>query len=203
MYGRRVSEDERPQERAIELNARTLRGLAHPLRLEILGLLRADGPATASGLAGRLGESSGTTSWHLRQLAEYGFIEEDPDRGNKRDRWWRARHQYTDFEFGDFLSDPAHRGAMGAFLQEIVDIYHRKATEFVTGAAGWPREWIDAAGMSDRLLWLTADELTALNGELEQVLDRYERPRRAGDTSVVTQWQSFPRKGREAKGEKT
>lgn len=191
-----VSEDERPLERVTQLNARTLRGLAHPLRLEILGLLRADGPATASGLAERLGESSGTTSWHLRQLAEYGFIEEDPGRGNRRDRWWRARHQLTSFEIGDLLEDPAAQGAMGAFLHEIVDIYYRKASQYVGEMASWPREWIDAASLSDRLMWLTPAELTALNAELEQVLDRYERPRREGDTSVVTQWQSFPRRSK-------
>jgi predicted transcriptional regulator len=60
---------------------RSLRGLAHPLRLHLLGLLRADGPATASQLAARTGQSSGATSYHLRQLAAYGFVVEDTGRG--------------------------------------------------------------------------------------------------------------------------
>ena len=61
------------------VDARTLRGLAHPLRLRLLNTLREFGPATASGLADRLGESSGATSYHLRQLATYGFVEDAPD----------------------------------------------------------------------------------------------------------------------------
>ena len=62
-----------------------LRALAHPLRGKLLAALRIDGPATASMLARRYGESSGATSYHLRQLARYGFIEDDASRG------WRPR----------------------------------------------------------------------------------------------------------------
>jgi predicted ArsR family transcriptional regulator len=45
--------------------------------MRILGSLREFGPATASALADRLGESSGATSYHLRQLASFGFVEEE------------------------------------------------------------------------------------------------------------------------------
>ena len=57
-----------------------LRALAHPLRGKLLAALRIDGPATASMLARRYGESSGATSYHLRQLARYGFVEDDASR---------------------------------------------------------------------------------------------------------------------------
>ena len=69
------------------LDARSLRGLAHPLRVRMLWMLETDGPATATILADRLGERTGTTSWHLRELASCGFVEEVSDRGNKRERW--------------------------------------------------------------------------------------------------------------------
>jgi DNA-binding transcriptional ArsR family regulator len=62
--------------------------MAHPLRYRILELL-AEGPATASQLARRLHESRGSTSYHLRMLASTGAIVEDPERGTKRERWWR------------------------------------------------------------------------------------------------------------------
>ena len=52
-------------------------------------------PATATTLATRLGLNTGATSYHLRQLAQHGFIVEDAERGNARDRWWRAAHQST------------------------------------------------------------------------------------------------------------
>src|SRR6478609_3560973 len=51
-----------------------LRALAHPTRLTMLGMLRIDGPATATSLATRLGINTGQTSYHLRQLAHYGFV---------------------------------------------------------------------------------------------------------------------------------
>src|SRR6478736_7487779 len=68
--------------------AAQLRGLAHPLRLQLLQVLRAEGPATASQLARRLGESSGATSYHLRALHRAGLVEEVEQR-NARERWWR------------------------------------------------------------------------------------------------------------------
>src|SRR5215212_5276227 len=79
----------------VVLDARSLRGIAHPVRVRILTSLREDGPATATGLAGRLGESTGSTSYHLRQLAEYGFVAEDTGRGVGRELWWRAVHRAT------------------------------------------------------------------------------------------------------------
>lgn len=74
---------------------RALKAVAHPLRVRLLGELRTNGPATATELAGRLGESSGATSYHLRQLARYGFVEADPDRRDRRERRWRAIHRFT------------------------------------------------------------------------------------------------------------
>src|SRR5262245_33640111 len=72
---------------------RAVRALAHPLRLELLDMLRFDGPSTATLLARRTGESSGATSYHLRQLARYGYVEEAPATGGGRERWWRYRER--------------------------------------------------------------------------------------------------------------
>src|SRR5947207_15410642 len=69
------------------MNAAQLRALAHPLRLQLLQVLHAEGPATASQLARRLGESSGATSYHLRALHRAGMVEEAEQR-NGRERWW-------------------------------------------------------------------------------------------------------------------
>src|SRR6478609_6720512 len=72
-----------------------LRALAHPTRLKMLGMLRIDGPATATSLATRLGINTGQTSYHLRQLAQHGFVVDDDARGNGRERWWQAAHRST------------------------------------------------------------------------------------------------------------
>jgi DNA-binding transcriptional ArsR family regulator len=73
--------------RAAPMRAAQLRALAHPLRLQLLHLLHAEGPATATQLAHRLGESTGSTSYHLRALHRAGMLEEEPRKG--RERWWR------------------------------------------------------------------------------------------------------------------
>jgi DNA-binding transcriptional ArsR family regulator len=59
----------------VRLDAKGLRAMAHPLRVQIIGLLRRHGPSTATGLARRLGVNSGSASYHLRQLADAGFVE--------------------------------------------------------------------------------------------------------------------------------
>src|SRR3954454_11215348 len=88
--------DETPLEPAVQVtDVRALRALAHPLRNRLLGRLRLNGPATASQLGRTVGESSGSTSYRLRQLAGYGFVEEVEGQGTARERWWRARHRLT------------------------------------------------------------------------------------------------------------
>ncbi|HEX8006442.1 MAG TPA: winged helix-turn-helix domain-containing protein, partial [Trebonia sp.] len=83
--------------RDLILTPETLKGLTHPIRLRLLELLQQEGPATATSLAARIGRSSGVTSYHLRVLADNGLIAEDTDRGNARDRFWRAAHRSMGF----------------------------------------------------------------------------------------------------------
>lgn len=70
------------------LDLDALRLLTHPLRRRMEKELR-NGPVTATGLAKALGESSGLTSYHLRELAKHGFVEEVPELAKGRERWWR------------------------------------------------------------------------------------------------------------------
>ena len=93
MDTRENPEPETPETERVRLDSRRLRALAHPLRMRLLAALRLFGPATATELARRLDTNSGQTSYHLRQLAEVGLIEDDPDHSTARDRYWRARHQ--------------------------------------------------------------------------------------------------------------
>ncbi|MDF2709873.1 MAG: ArsR family transcriptional regulator [Nonomuraea muscovyensis] len=66
-----------------------LKALAHPMRRRMLSHLEIHGPATSTTLGELLGAKTGTTSYHLRQLEKYGFIEEIPERSAGRERWWR------------------------------------------------------------------------------------------------------------------
>src|ERR1700729_431922 len=92
-------------------DAKRWKALSHPLRQEMLQHLAEHGPATSTTLAGALGENTGTTSYHLRVLADAGVIEEVPERGSGRERWWRTGpvdHREPDYE----SLSPEDRGAL-------------------------------------------------------------------------------------------
>lgn len=155
-------------ERDVVLDARNLRGLAHPLRVRIIGLLREEGPATATMLGRRLGESSAATSYHLRQLAEYGFIAEEEERGSRRERWWRARHRTTYF-------DPAKQvtpeGAMltAEYLRSIVRAYAGRMEAWIDALPTAPAGWREAGTMSDYRMLLTVEQARALVAQLDEI----------------------------------
>ncbi|MFF5333613.1 helix-turn-helix domain-containing protein [Streptomyces sp. NPDC013181] len=116
-----------PRKPVRRLDARSLRGLAHPLRMSILEALALDGPATATGLSGRLGENTGTVSWHLRHLAQHGFIEEETGRGTKRERWWRVVEETKVLETSEFHDDPHTKGALSVYMHELVQQYFSRS----------------------------------------------------------------------------
>src|ERR1700727_1200142 len=76
--------------RPVTGDAKRWKAMSHPLRREMLRHLAADGTASSTTLAAALGESTGTTSYHLRVLADAGVIEEGPEQTNGRERWWRV-----------------------------------------------------------------------------------------------------------------
>jgi DNA-binding transcriptional ArsR family regulator len=150
-----------------------LEALAHPLRNRLLGLLRTDGPATASGLAQRVGESSGVTSYHLRKLAEVGFVEEDTERGTRRERWWRAVHSVTTWSPADFLGNPeAHRASV-SLRREWYRWQQRLLDRWMEEEREWDPQWVHAAVSGDDLLVLDAEETEALNKELWDVVQKH------------------------------
>jgi DNA-binding transcriptional ArsR family regulator len=179
------------------MDARSLRALAHPLRMSVMEMLTDGGPATATGLAARLGESTGTVSWHLRHLAEHGFIEEDEERGTRRERWWRVVRQTKVLDTGDFTDDPATRSALSVYLHEFVQTQFSRVTTYL--ADTWDEEWHRAGTLSDWTdLRLTPAQLIALNEELSAVIARHtpdpDAPPEPGSLPVSVQIQSFPRK---------
>ncbi|WP_328555281.1 MULTISPECIES: ArsR/SmtB family transcription factor [unclassified Streptomyces] len=162
------------------LDARSLRGLAHPLRMELLSSLRRKGPATASMLAERLGESSGATSYHLRQLAAHGFVEDAPERGKGRERWWQAVHQGLDFGEDLFVDpDPAVRGAVDTFLHEVATTHARELSTWLGTRDDWSEKWARSHDMSDFTMRLTPAQSQELIKKMHDLLDSYcavERP---------------------------
>lgn len=180
-----------PEKPTRRLDARSLRALAHPLRMSILDVLKSDGPATSTTLAQRLGENTGTLSWHLRHLAEHGFIEEDAERGTKRERWWRAADDRHLLDPGDV---PGEATAMNVYLGEIVRQCYERASSYL--AEDWSAEWQSAATLSDwQDLRLAPEQLEELNRELIALVDRYADALQDPEGQPVSvQIQSFPRR---------
>ncbi|MBO2450505.1 winged helix-turn-helix transcriptional regulator [Actinomadura barringtoniae] len=167
---------ERPERREIS-DPETLRLLAHPLRYKIARELR-QGPATATTLARKLGLNTGATSYHLRQMAEHGFIEEASELGKGRERWWRTRARDVRFPPRSRQTDEAR-----ALLEEIkrldlADTMERLARyQLVRDEMG---EWGDAELFSQSSILVTFEEARQFFEEYIALLYRYKRP--AGQT---------------------
>ncbi|OKK07607.1 ArsR family transcriptional regulator [Streptomyces sp. CB03234] len=164
-----------PEKKSVrQLDPRSLRGLAHPLRIRLLAALRHHGPATASQLAERLGESSGATSYHLRQLATYGFVEDDPERGKGRERWWKAAQRGTAVDASLYDDEsPETRGALNVFLHEIATIHNQELSTWVGTMRDWPTEWVKNSDLSDFSLRLNPEQVHELDEKLHALINSY------------------------------
>ncbi|WP_285581636.1 helix-turn-helix domain-containing protein [Herbidospora sp. NBRC 101105] len=156
---------------SVFLDAKGLRALAHPVRVQLLGLLRLHGPQTATGLADRLGLTSGATSYHLRQLAGGGLVEEDVNRGNGRERWWRAIHRITHFDDTELADQEPEAAFM--YLQSVIDVQGQRAQRTLAAHQTMPGPWRDVFDLSDWALRLTPEEAHSLIEELHAVVGRY------------------------------
>jgi DNA-binding transcriptional ArsR family regulator len=178
-----------------------LRVLAHPLRSRLLGALRFHGPATSTALAARLGTNSGATSYHLRQLADAGLVEDVPDRSSGRDRWWKAAHDSTAWISADFDQDPDARAADDWLVRNHARRAAGWVADWLDARHEWPAEWRAAADQSDYHLDLTAAGLRALMDELHAVVRRHraaEVPDSPDRQRVTVLLQSFPSPERSA-----
>jgi DNA-binding transcriptional ArsR family regulator len=149
---------------------RSLRGLAHPVRLALIGLLRREGPLTATEAGERIGESPASCSFHLRQLAKYGLVEEAGG-GPGRRRPWRATAHSTSWPSAP--SDPEQMAAATQLSAVVAGRYHAATIEYLERRHSEPGEWQHAAGIGDTFLYLTAAELTRLGDDLAALLAPY------------------------------
>lgn len=142
--------------------------------MQLLNALRRGGPATASQLAAKLGESSGATSYHLRQLAAHGFVEDAPEHGKGRERWWKAAHDGLLFD-GALVTDgdPEVRGAADLFLHEVANQHTREVATWLGTHGDWPEQWRDAWDMSDWTLRLTPELADELKQKMQELLESY------------------------------
>ncbi len=164
----------------LRLDGKALRTLAHPLRARLLSALRVDGPATATGLAERLGTNTGATSYHLRALAAVDLVVEDAGRGTGRERWWSAAQDAHEWREADVTAaGPDAQAAAGWLRGHYWRQFAEAAASWELERERWPLEWREQLTTGDVLVHVTAAELAELQAELYAVLHRYHRSGRA------------------------
>ncbi len=153
-----------------------LRGLAHPVRVRVLAALRTAGPSTATALAQRLGLNSGATSYHLRQLAAYGFIVEADELGNRRDRFWKV--PTSDAAPSQAVSLKPSKGpvadveARAAYLQARLVEQTDAAQAAVEAHPGLDKEWSDASAFDTHIVQVDATRAEKLLSDISALIEK-------------------------------
>lgn len=169
-----------------------MRAMAHPLRWQILDVLRSSAnPMTATEVSEQVGESPANCSFHLRTLAKYGFIEE-AGRGKGRSRPWRARD--VAIEVSDETGADAPAGA-----RALRDLIRARAFQAIEAwehgdTHSYPPAWREVSMSAEWELKLTLDDLAQIQDEFKAILDRYTARDTAPNDAVqakVLAW-AFP-----------
>jgi DNA-binding MarR family transcriptional regulator len=156
-------------------DTRTLRALTHPVRIALIEALSISGGAlTATEVGEQIGETPTTCSFHLRQLAKYGFVEEAGG-GRGRARPWRMTSIGMSLTANQ--GDPEAELAASALLRLVRERQLERYRTWLETRATYPPQWRAASSDSEYIFYLTPDELEALNEEVGALLTSRVRER--------------------------
>lgn len=183
---------------ARQVDATTLKAFAHPLRMRMYDHLKDHGAATASMLARAMGENTGQTSYHLRQLEKHGLVEEDPERGTAKERWWTALG--FSFHAETLGEDQGTLTTLQVVQQHQLQVRTDRLREWLERSATEDPRWLTVASTNEVTLPMTPEELEAMTMAVAEVmrehLDRAKESRAregdAGRRTVKIYQQSFP-----------
>jgi DNA-binding transcriptional ArsR family regulator len=176
------------------VDAKVLEALAHPVRLDVLGYLMSDGPATASVCARAVGDTPSNCSYHLRVLARHGLVAAQ-ESADGRERPWRAT--ITGFSTEDADAGGPQAAATAALLAASMQLDQRLTREYLARRRQVARRWRDADAFASYTLRVSPDELQALVQRLDDAIrpfiaaTRTDGPRDA--QLVHLSLQAFPR----------
>src|SRR6478736_5651454 len=164
---------------------RILRAVAHPTRNRILSELSAAGSLRAVDIALRLDVPANQASFHLRQLAKYGLVEEAPDEArDRRDRVWRlADTEGISFRTKDMLAQPGGEAAWAVFQRNAVAWgHHLVDLALERGGDDAPHK-----SVSEYAVRLTPDESDELLREVNDLVEGWrQRTQGAADDGRIT-----------------
>jgi DNA-binding transcriptional ArsR family regulator len=176
-----------------------LRALAHPARTAILAYLM-EGPATATECAEAAGQSPSACSYHLRKLAELGFVEEAPSEDGRERRWQTLVQGYGIPK--EAQDRPEILAALRPLTRRWVQDNQRVIADYLADEPRFDPAWRKAASMQTSAAYLKPEELLELNQAVQKVIDSFgERGKEATEDAmrvhvsfVAIPWPS-PRKG--------
>jgi DNA-binding transcriptional ArsR family regulator len=166
------SDDQDPGTRVLR-DPKAMRAMAHPVRLQVLEILGDEGPLTATELGERIGESPANTSFHLRTLAKYGFVEE-AERGKGRSRPWRAVKGGL-LVREEELEGEARRAA-AAMTRARRTMLLRRIERWVHERSGYSKSWQRVGFEMEFGTRMTADELRKVSQQIGEILHPFKRP---------------------------
>ncbi|MGH8979836.1 MAG: helix-turn-helix domain-containing protein [Acidimicrobiales bacterium] len=166
---RDTAQDPESQRRELT-DPQTMRALTHPIRLALLEVLELEGPLTATRAGEQIGEPPNTCSFHFRQLAKYGFVEEaGPARG--RNRPWKLT--VRGMHFSDLHEDSDTAIAARGLDRMLRSRYFSRLETFYANRSDYPIAWQETTGGSQALLHLTPDELRSIDEQIMGILESY------------------------------
>ncbi|MGH8963678.1 MAG: ArsR/SmtB family transcription factor [Jatrophihabitantaceae bacterium] len=180
--------------KTFEMDAAALKALAHPLRVHILRILELRGRVSVTSLAAELGETTGSTSYHLRQLARHGLVEQcDAPTDGGRQRWWQMAVSQIHMKGFAFLENTETREAAGFLLREFQADRSRRLANWFATVTDWPAAWQKASSDMDGRLDLNPKQARELADEMKVLIDKYRalKPGR-GARKVDVQYAIFP-----------
>jgi DNA-binding transcriptional ArsR family regulator len=149
---------------------KTLRALTHPVRLALLEALALEGPLTATQAGELIDESPTTCSFHFRQLAKYGFVEEAGS-GPGRQRPWKIAH--TGMRFSDVTDDPEMSIAAKGLERMVFDRAIGRFANFLNARSSYSKEWQESAQNIETILWVTPEELRDVTAQVLAIVNRF------------------------------
>ncbi len=146
-----------------------IKALAHPLRLDLIELLGTLGEATAARCGRILGVSQASCSFHLRQLARYGYVEEAGQGSDRRERLWRPASRRLRLDPGQTL-DPVVTQQLG---QVLAKREMERVLAYLEGRPAEPAEWRRADVLTTATLPLSPAELAEIKTQWNELLAPY------------------------------
>jgi DNA-binding transcriptional ArsR family regulator len=174
-----------------------MRAMSHPARLEIMEYLNSTGASvTATECAEIVGMSPSAISYHLRELAKVGLVEQAPSRGDGRERVWRSPiHSYNVPMNAD--ADPETRAAEDTLVEVYLTRDFQRIRDHLAKVREEPKEWYEGSALMGSNLLITAEELKAFTKAVQELVEPLKRRHRIADPpegarTVIVHFAAFP-----------